>query len=141
MSLNFRELLNFSSDDVDRPKALPKGTYVGTIQSHEFGESKNKGTPYVRFILSVEEADIDVDKTKLNGVDLSTITLGRDYYITDKAKYRLCDMLDNLLGKDPRVVEERIPDTHGAKVRFTVGQRPSDQGSDFINDVDKITKA
>jgi len=141
MAVDFRSLLNVSSDDVERPKPLPNGHYIGTVASFEFGLSKQKQTPYCRLNLVPLQATDDVDMTRLEGVNLADKSLRKDYFITPKARYRLADMLDAVLGKDSRILDQRIGDVRGAKVMFGVTERQSEDGADTFNDVTTVVAA
>jgi hypothetical protein len=143
MATSFRELLSQETDKVERPRALAVGHYMGEIKGHEFGHSRNKQTPYVRFLLTPESECPDVTPTGGNdGVDLTRKELRKDFYITPAALYRLSDMLDAVLGQESgRTFDERIPDTRGAKVMFAVSQRENEEGTETFNDIGSIVKA
>ena len=76
MSNSFSELLSQSTDQVERPRPIADGHYLGRIANHEFGLSRQKQTPYVRFILVPEEPTADVDADANNGVNLGNIAIG-----------------------------------------------------------------
>jgi hypothetical protein len=142
MSTTFRELLSQPTDAVERPQPLAAGHYYGEIKSHEFGLSRQKQTPFVRFVLVPEEATPDVEAGANNGMDLSRRELRKDFYITPTALYRLSDMLDSVLGKETgRSFDERIPETRGVKVLFAVSQRTNDEGTETYNDIGNVVKA
>lgn len=142
MSQSFRELLTQSTDAVERPRALADGHYIGRIANHEFGTSRQKQTPFVRFILVPEEATEDVDASANDGIELSRRELRKDYFITPNALYRLSDMLDATLGKESgRSFDERIPETRDARVMFGVTHRASEDGADVYNEITTIVKA
>ena len=133
---NFRQLLSQPTDQVERPKPLPTGHYRGEITNYEFGVSKNKQTPFVRFIIVPEEADADVDRDRLSGIDLSKKEMRKDFYITNTALYRLSDALDAILGQQQgRNFDERIPETRNAKILFGVTERQNEEGTETYNDV------
>src|ERR1700676_4234023 len=111
MAFDFSKELSVKSDEIERPKALPVGHYYATIRGHEFNLSRAKQTPFVRFLLAPAEACEDVDAAELAGIDLSRRELRKDYYITPGAKYRLADMLDNVIGQPKRTLDERLPET------------------------------
>lgn len=135
----FRELLSQPTDSVERPRALAAGHYLGEIKSHEFGLSRQKQTPYVRFILVPSEETTDIAEGANAGVDLSKRELRKDYYITPNAIYRLSDMLDAVLGKTTgRSFDERIPETRGARIMFAVTQRENEDGTETFNDIGNI---
>jgi hypothetical protein len=141
-SSTFRELLSKPTDAVERPRALAAGHYVGEIKNFEFGTSRQKQTPYVRFMLTPIEATTDVADNANGDIDLSKKELRKDFYITPTALYRLSDMLDATLGKQQgRSFDERIPETRGARVMFAVSTRESDDGNETYNDVGLILAA
>lgn len=136
MSVDFRSLLSAPADSFEAPKALPPGSYSGRIKSHEFGESAQKKTPYVRFHLAVTNA-IDVDPSELSGIDLSKKSLRVDFYLTTDAAYRLRSFLDGCgISTKGRSLGECIPETSGASVIMEVTQRKTEK--DTYNDVKDI---
>lgn len=142
MSANFRELLGQATDAVERPRPLADGHYLGYIANHEFGLSRQKQTPYVRFIIVPEEATADVEEGANNGLTLGQRELRKDYFITPAALYRLSDMLDAVLGKETgRSFDERIPETRDARVMIGIGHRSNEDGSETYNEVMTIVKA
>lgn len=123
-SSTFRELLKAPTDTVERPRALAVGHYIGDIRSHEFGTSKQKQTPFVRFIFVPSEETSDVEEGANTGINFTTKELRKDFYITPNSLYRLSDMLDATLGKTTgRSFDERIPETRGTRVMFHVTHR------------------
>jgi hypothetical protein len=139
---SFRELLKQATDQVERPKPLAAGHYLGEIKGHEFGQSRNKQTPYVRFILVPEQATADVNVAENDGIELSRRELRKDFYITPMALYRLSDMLDAVLGQETgRSFDDRIPDTRSARVMFAVSQRANEDGTEVFNDIGTIVRA
>lgn len=142
MSQSFRDLLAQTTDSVERPRAIADGHYEGPIANFEFGLSRQRQTPYVRFILVPEEAKSDVEAGANNGINLAQRELRKDFFITPNALYRLSDMLDAVLGKETgRSFDERIPECRGARVIFGVTHRTSDDGGETYNDISTIVKA
>lgn len=142
MSNSFRELLGQATDAVERPRPLADGHYIGRISGHEFGLSRQKQTPFVRFILVPEEATADVDAEANNGMVLANRELRKDYFITPNALYRLSDMLDAVLGKETgRSFDERIPETRDARVMIGVTHRSNEEGTETYNDVATLVRA
>lgn len=142
MTTDFRELLKQNTDEVERLKSLPAGTYNAVILGHEFGRSKQKQTAFVRFTFLLKSA-VDVDEDQLKGVDLLTRTQRMDFFITSKAMGRLADALDAILGQESgRNFDERIPDTTNQEVMIVLTQRLNDDGTDSgYNEVTRIVKA
>lgn len=139
MTVDFKSLLSKPADTVERPKPLPAGTYHGMIGAYKFDESKNKKTPYVRFDLKVHRAGSDVDPEAVNGIDLSKKNLRRDYYLTDDALYRLKDLIESCgISTTGRSFNELIPELLNKQVIIGVTQRPSEDGTEFYNDVKEL---
>jgi hypothetical protein len=143
---NFRELLSQKLDEVERPRALASGHYIGFIASHEFGVSKNKGTPYVRFNLIPTEEATDIPEGANAGIDLSKRQLRKDFYITPNSIYRLTDALVAILGNQQgRSFDQVIPETRNARVMFEVTQREQQDENgktlEIYNDVGAIVAA
>jgi hypothetical protein len=85
-----KTLLDEAPDHVERPKALPIGTYLAVVGRWETGESSKKKTPFVRFPLRFIQAYDDVDADELDsagGVDGKNART--DFYTTEDAIYRL----------------------------------------------------
>lgn len=147
MSTTFRELLAQPTDAVERPRPLADGHYLGELKGHEFGLSRQKQTPYVRFILTPEEGTADVPAGANDGIALNQRELRKDFYITPKSLYRLSDMLDATLGKQiGRSFDERIPETRGVKVMFAITHRDvtdetTGEITDTYNEVGAILRA
>ena len=95
----FRSLLSQPTDTVERPRALAAGHYIGTCTRHEFGVSKQKQTPFVRFFFTPTEETADVQEGANAGIDFGKKELRTEFYITPSSLYRLSDFLDAVLGK------------------------------------------
>ena len=143
---NFRELLSKPTDSFERPRPLAVGHYVAIIRWHEFDVSKQKQTPFVRFLLTTTEETTDVPDGANAGTDITQRELRATYYITPQSLYRLSDMLDAVLGKQVgRSFDQRIPETRGVRVIVEVTQREQkdDDGNvkEIYNEVGTIIAA
>lgn len=142
MALDFSKLLSKPADDIEKPKPLPAGTYNGSVAKYEFAESKEKKTPFVRFMLSVSSAGPDIEPESIEGIDLSKKQLRRDFYLTDDAMYRLKEFLESLGISSPgRAIGEMIPEALNCGVIIEVTQRSSQDGSEIYNDVGSVKGA
>lgn len=143
MALDFSKLLSKPLDSVEKPKPLPVGTYLGIINKYEFGESKEKKTPYVRFHFQVTGAgeDVDADELAAAAPDLSKKQLRRDYYLTDDAMYRLKELFESTgVQTAGRSFAEAIPDLLNVPVHIAVSQRNGGEGgTEIFNDVGAVT--
>ena len=93
---NLSSILDRPSEDAERPKPFPQGSYVCVVQSWEEGASTKKLTPFIRFILKPVDPGEDVDADELEEVGgLGTRTIPTTYYLTDNSEYRLREFLDH----------------------------------------------
>jgi hypothetical protein len=135
---SMRELLEMPSTEFETEPALPQGHYKGTIVKHEFGRSKRKKTGFVRFFIQASEPTEDVEDEQgvLENIDLSKITLSKDFFITAGAlkarskRMSLRKALDATLGPDGRSFDERIPETTGVEVIFHVTKEQPEDSED-----------
>jgi len=127
-SATFRQLLSKTTETAERPRALAIGHYIGEIKTYSFGESSQKKTPFVRFIMVPTEETEDVPEGANEGIDFSKKELRKDLYITPEALYRLTDFLNSVLGEqNGRTFDERIPETRSVRVLIQVGQRENER--------------
>jgi hypothetical protein len=140
MAVDFKKLLSKNMDESERPRPLAPGTYYGRVTKFICDVSKEKKTPYVRFLLAVTSAGEGVDSESLNGVDLSKKQLRKDFYLTNDADYRLKDFIKSCgIQVAGRSFESTLPDTVNAPVIMEVTQRAATDGSgEFYNDVNII---
>lgn len=149
MAVNFKHLLNKPSGEAKKPEALPAGDYPAIIRGHELGESSQKKTPYVRFLLALIDWPDSVDESlrvtvnkdgSTSPIDLGKKQLKTDFYLTEDSLYRLDDFLKTTGMAPGRSYEEMLPECHGlhvlAEVKVEVNER-GDEATTY-NKVDKI---
>lgn len=117
---DFTSLLNAPVDSAERPKPLPTGTYTFVIKGHGFDKSKNKQTPFVRFMCSPVAPGEDVDTAALPD-NWQTKEMRLDFYLTQDAMFRLREFLENLgMNTSGRPFSQVIPETTNATFLGTV---------------------
>lgn len=138
MSVSFRDLLSRPIESAKRPPAMPQGTYEGIVKSYEFGESREKKTPFVKFYFTVLAAGEDVDPTMLEGVDLTKRNPSVTFWqrLDGDLDWRLASFLTSL-GLSGSA-SEAIPEAVGHAVQLYITQRPSQDGQDIFNDVKTV---
>jgi len=136
-----QEILKAKPTEVERPKALPVGTYHCMVKGHpEQGESTQKKTPFVRFMLQPMAIGGDVDQqaltealTKKDGSEASLTdkTIRATYYITPDSIWRLQAFLEHLGfeldGKQS--MEQMIAESNGRQCLATLKHTLSDDGN------------
>lgn len=128
----FQSILDKPSNEIERPKPLPAGSYVCVIQGMpKFDKSSKKGTPYVEFTLKPIQAGDDVDAEALQEMGgLGEKTLRGTFYITEDAAWRLTDFLDHAgAGDESMTPRQRIDETPGKQVIANIRHKASADGS------------
>lgn len=119
-SLSLRDLLSLPTDDpsIRTRRGLPTGHYIGEITAHEWGQSSQKKTDFVRYSIARIEPTADVTEDT-SDIDFSRIELRADFYITPDAMFMIRDTLNNVLGLQPGITfDQRIPQMVGARIQF-----------------------
>lgn len=140
MAVDLSKLLSRPVDDAKRPVPLPAGMYTGNIAKFSFDVSREKKTPFCRFMVNITAADQSVDATLLDGIDLSKKQLRKDFYLTPDSEYRLADFLHSCgIQTAGQSWGATIPNCVNAQVQITVIQKqnPNDP-AEFFNEVGDI---
>lgn len=139
MTVDFTKLNSIPMDTVTKPKALPAGTYFGTIKEFKYDESKEKKTPFVQYIIVPTSNGDDVDPADLDGIELTKKQLRCVFYLTQDSLFRVKEFLENVgIETQGRSLGECIPDAVGLSVMLEVIQKPTQDNSDFYNEVKTI---
>lgn len=124
---DFNALLSSKVEDAEKPKPLPTGSYLFTVKTHRFDESKQKQTPYVEFTVQPIQPVDDVDADALALVpNWNQKQMRLTFYITEEAKYRLSDFLEHCgVSIAGRTFAECIPDTTNTQFVGNVEHSPN----------------
>lgn len=147
MAVNFQALLSKPLDSVKRPPVKPAGTYFATVDSYKFDESRQKKTPFVRFVFKGMNPGQDIDVSQLRNddgtpMDLSKWTPHFDFYLTDNSDYRLKEALEACgINTAGRTFAETIPEMQGKQVMLTCVLTPSEDGKEFYNNISEMKAA
>lgn len=144
--VNFSNLLDQKAGDVKRPPKKPPGTYHGVISGYKFDKSSQKQTPFVRFTLNSVTPGEDVDPSMLVDDEQKPIELAKwhptvDFFITPDALWRLTEFMEGfkLQNFAGRSINEQLAELRGLPVDFTVVLKPTQDNTDFFNQVSSIT--
>lgn len=138
---NFSSILDrTSTGKVERPKALPVGTYYAVVDGPpRQDKSSKKGTPFVEFKLKLIQAGEDVDADDLERVltradgstkNIQDLSVNATFYLTEDALWRLDEFLieDLEIDMEGRTRASAISDAIGKQVMVTLKHEPSDDG-------------
>jgi hypothetical protein len=130
---NFASVLDVAPKDIEKPKPLPAGTYVCTVNGlPKFDKSTKKGTDYAEFIYNIVGVQDDVDEDALKEVGgWQGKTIRDTYYLTENARYRLKEMLMNC-GLDPtdyKTLGEMVESAPGCQLLVSIKHTPSADGT------------
>jgi hypothetical protein len=140
---NLSSILDRPSEDAERPKPLPQGSYTCVVQSWEDGTSTKKQTPFIRFILKPIDAGEDVNAEELEQAGgLGERTISTTYYLTNNSEYRLREFLDHCgidskNGKTKLTHRERIPQAENCQVGAFIKHRASEDGEAVFAEVSR----
>lgn len=136
---NFANLLSKPASDIERPKPLPVGTYLGLVAgAPEFKDIGKNKTPAAEFKIKVLAAQQDVDLealTAAGGLDNKIMTAR--FFLTDDSMYRLKEFLTNALGIEEgrRTIGELLSEAPNKQVYITVSHRPSEDGQQIYAEI------
>lgn len=131
--MDFKEVLNRKLDTVERPKPLPAGMYRLVVAKFEFGESKEKKTPFCKLLFNIMGPGDDVDPASLVGIDYAKRQMKQDFYLTEDALWRFKDFMEKSLGIviGQRTFGEIIQhELVGKQVMGAIVQEPSQRPGD-----------
>lgn len=143
MAPNLATLLARTATDFKAPVALPAGTWNAVIGQPEFGESKQKKTPFVSYPVLYTGPGDDIDPASIEGFDLGERKGAKVFYLTEDSTYRLTEFVASL-GHDVAglSLNEIIPLPVGTAVLVNVTRRHATDGSSTVfNDVNAIVLA
>lgn len=137
MQESFASILSKPSNEVERPKPLPIGTYTCVVHGlPSYDKSSKKQTPYVEFNLNIIAAGDDVDQealAEMGGIEGKS--LRATYYLTDTALWRLKEFLEhcNLDVEGGATLQALIDQTAGCQVLATVKHESSEDGKSVFS--------
>lgn len=128
---NFGAILDKPSNEIERPKPLPVGSYLCVVAGlPKMDKSTKKQTEYVEFTANILQALEDVDKEELEaigGIQGKQVTI--TYYLTDKSAYRLKEfMIDDLLIDEMETLRPMLDQTQGRQFIANIIHQPSQDG-------------
>jgi len=128
----FESVLDMPASAVERPKPLPRGTYIAVVQGQpRFDKNPNTGTQFAEFTLKLLQALEDVDKDELEAQGgLKERTTRVLFYLTDDSVYRLKEFLEHC-GVDmdsDATMSQLVAETPGCQVGITIIHKPSKDG-------------
>jgi len=136
---DFSAILNRQSSEVERPKAMPIGSYIWAITGlPRYDKSAKKGTPFVEFAckpLQAVEVDAEDLEAALQKKDGSNKLLGDmqqklTFYLTEDALWRLKKFLvtDLQIEEEEKTLQQMIDESVGCQFIGTIGHDPTQDG-------------
>jgi hypothetical protein len=140
-NVNFRELLDFTSENVQRPAAIPECWLIGVVGQSTLGQTKSESeTPFIDLDLgSIEahpsnppevlEALSQMDLTRLRSPYTRPSRLIAHFWLDDENKHRFSDMLDKVIGGKNRSARERLAELANQRVQFKARAERDSEGN------------
>jgi len=152
-SADFSAILERAPSEVERPKALPTGTYLVVVKGQpQFDKSTKKQTPFAKFNLGFLQALEDVDEEELEQAltsaegtktALTEKSINHTLYLTENSAWRLDEFLEHcgieLDGKKSR--SQMIEETPGCQLLISIKHRASEDGQSVFAEIGKTAKA
>jgi hypothetical protein len=126
---SFEEILNMPASEIKPPKAFPVGTYhciVDGIPSHE--KSTQRGTDSFQFKFKIIGPYKDVDPAAAAEAQVQGAIILQDFYVTDKATWRLVEMLKDHLDIPETNLKEMISQAPNKQLLVTLRHEASPDG-------------
>lgn len=136
----FSSILDTPSDQIEKPKPLPVGTYTAIVKGlPRFDKSSKKQTEFVEFTLQLTSAAEDVDADALDEAGgLQDRTIRTTYYLTENALWRLKEFIEHCgAGNASDTLRERIEETPNCEVGVVIKHQPSEDGTQVFANVAK----
>ena len=144
----FSDILDKPATEIDRPKPLPVGEYVWTVQGlPRFDKSRDKQTPFAEFQVKCASALESVDDealkewaTKADGTmrALTDFTSKITFYLTEDAKYRLQEFLVVLgAAEDGMTIGQAIDASPNCQFVGSIVHTPSKDGTSIYANIGK----
>ena len=145
---NFEDILNKPADQIDKPKPLPIGTYIWTVQGlPRHDKSKEKQTPFYEFTVKCAGAADDVDEdalkewaTKADGSmrSLTDFTSRITFYITEDSIYRLQEFMEHCgIDLEGKSVGQALDETPNCQFVGAIVHTPSKDGTAIYANIGK----
>lgn len=144
---NFSSILDQPVNEIDKPKPLPTGSYIGIVDGIPvFGKSKQKQTDFVEFSIKPMSTKEDVDQIALadalKGKALAEKKLRLTFYLTEDSVYRLdtfmFEHLDGIeLGTSRKQAISMVP---GKQVGVVIRHRASEDGTQIYSEIGSTFK-
>ena len=137
-SPNFGAILDTPSQEIERPKPLPQGTYTCVVNGlPRMDKSAKKGTQFVEFNLNILSAGEDVDEDALSEMGgIAGKSTRYTFYLTDASIWRLKKFLDDCgIEEDDLTLRQRLGLSPGRQVICHIKHSPSDDGTSVYANV------
>lgn len=145
---SFEDILSKPATQIDRPKPLPTGSYVWSVQGMPRSDkSKDKQTPFYEFTVKCMSALDDVDEdalkewaTKADGTmrPLNEFTQKITFYITEGSLYRLQDFLEHCgIDGEDKTTAQGIDETPNCQFIGNITHTATKDGSSVYANIGK----
>ena len=138
----FTDILSKPSTEVERPKIVPRGTYVGIVQG-QFKEFQAKsGTTGIEFSVALLQPHSDIDQNEFaaafpNGLNGRTVR--HTVWVGEDGGFYLKEFLTKTLGlEEGPSIGELLAQAPGRQLLVTMKHIPSTRGEHMISVPDSV---
>jgi len=135
---NFADILNKQNDDIERPKPLPVGTYLGIVSGPpEIGPIGQKQTLAAKYSIKLLAPQADVDQSALmemGGIGERSVT--HTLFLTADAAWRAKEFLEHCgVETSGKTLGESLAEAPGRQVMVKLKHRPSPDGTQLYTEI------
>lgn len=142
MTVDFSKILGKQTQEIEKPKPLPMGTYVcnnpALPRFIELGQNK---TPCAQFNLTVIAPGDDIDAEQLSEYgEWKGKSIRHNMFLTEDSLFRTKEELCNAftIEEEGKTLGQVFNETVNRQVLVTLTHRPSDDGTTMYVQVEKL---
>ena len=140
---SFQDILNTKTDDIERPKPLPVGTYLGIVSGPpEIAPIGQKNTLAAKYSIKLLAPQDDVDRDALSEMGgIGDRTVGLTLFLTQDAAWRAKEFLENCgIDTAGKTLGESLTEAPGRQVYVKLKHRPSPDGTQLYSEIQSTAK-
>ncbi len=140
---NFSDILNTKTDDIERPKPLPVGTYLGIVSgAPEIAPIGQKATLAAKYQIKLLAPQEDVDRdalSEMGGIGERSVSL--TLFLTADAAWRAKEFLENCgIDTSGKTLGETLTEAPGRQIYVKLKHRPSPDGTQLYTEIQSTAK-
>lgn len=141
---NFSSVLDQKVEDIEKPKPLPVGTYIGVINAApEIGPVGKNNTLAAKFKIKILMADSDVDQDLLSAMGgIKEREIQHTLWLTEDAAWRAKEFVEQCgVSGASKTLRESLTECMGCQIKLNLNHRPSEDGKELYLNIKSTASA